>query len=184
MCRAGTKSARPSIAPLSEPQWGLPLTEPPRPYSLDYNRRREEAVHSIDISHSSRKAWRTINKLTDRSGRSSRVCPVSENCIASQLVKNGAHKTSDREPTRLVNKQLSDLWKKIPTPQGHSIYEPFKPEEFAAALRRLTPGKSPELDSIFPEFILAPGRLSNLGSATSSIPACANSKFQRSGEEH
>jgi len=23
---------------LSEPQWGLPLTEPPRPYSLDYNR--------------------------------------------------------------------------------------------------------------------------------------------------
>jgi len=30
------------------------------------------------------------------------------------LVKNGAHKTSDREPTRLVNKQLSDLWKNIP----------------------------------------------------------------------
>ena len=31
MCHAGTKSARPSIAPLSEPQWGLPLTEPPLP---------------------------------------------------------------------------------------------------------------------------------------------------------
>ena len=29
-----------------------------------------------------------------------------------------------------------------------------------------------------------PGRFSNLGSATSSIPACTNSKFQRSGEEH
>ena len=29
-----------------------------------------------------------------------------------------------------------------------------------------------------------PDRLSNLGSATSSIPACANSKFQRSGKEH
>ena len=39
MCHAGTKSARTSIAPLSEPQWGLPLTEPPHPYSLDYNRR-------------------------------------------------------------------------------------------------------------------------------------------------
>jgi len=35
MCHAGTKSARPSIAPLSEPQWGLPLTDPPHPYSLD-----------------------------------------------------------------------------------------------------------------------------------------------------
>jgi len=31
MCHAGTKSARPSIAPLSKPQWGLPLTEPLRP---------------------------------------------------------------------------------------------------------------------------------------------------------
>ena len=33
-------------------------------------------------------------------------------------------------------------------------------------------------------FYSTPGRLSNLGSSTSSIPACANSKFQRSGEEH
>ena len=41
----------------------------------------------------------------------------SANSIASQLVKNGAHKTGDREPTRLVNKELSDLWK-IPTPEG------------------------------------------------------------------
>jgi len=79
--------------------------------------------------------------------------PVSANSIALQLVKNWAHKTSDREPTRLVNKQLSDLWR-IPTPEGHSISEPFRPEEFVAALRRLKPGKSPEMDSIFPEFML------------------------------
>ena len=59
--------------------------------------------------------------------------------------------------------ELSNLWK-IPTPEGHNISEPFMPEEFAAALRRLKPGKSPELDSIFPEFLYStPGRLSNLG---------------------
>jgi len=34
--------------------------------------RWEEAVNSIDFSHSSRKAWRTIKKLTGTSGRSSR----------------------------------------------------------------------------------------------------------------
>jgi len=68
-------------------------------------------------------------------------------------VKNGANKTSDRKSTRLVNKEPSDLWK-IPTPEGHSISERFRPEEFSAALRRLKPGKSPGLDSIFPEFIL------------------------------
>jgi len=118
--------------------------------------RWEEAVNSIDLSDSSRKAWRTINKLTGRSGRSSRLCPVSANSIASQLVQNGAHKTSDREPTRLVNKQLSDLWK-VPTPDSHSISEHFIPEELAAALRRLKPRKSPGLDFIFPEFVLHAG---------------------------
>jgi len=83
------------------------------------------------------------------------------------------------EPTRFVNKDLSDVWK-IPTPEGHSISEPFRPEELAAAFRRLKPGKSPGLDYIFPS---TPGRLSNLGFATSSLPACANSKFQSSGED-
>ena len=81
------------------------------------------------------------------------MCPVSTNSIAWQFVKNGAHKTSDREPTRLVNKELSDLWK-IPTPEAHIVSEPFRTEEFAAALRRLKPGKSLGLDLIFPEFIL------------------------------
>jgi len=52
--------------------------------------------------------------------------------------------------------QLSDLWK-IPTPEGHSIFDSFKPEALAAALRRLKPGRSPGLDSIFPEFILHAG---------------------------
>ena len=118
--------------------------------------RWEEAVNSIDVSHSSRKVWSTINKLTGRSGRSSRVCPVSANSFASQLVKNEAHKTSDREPTRLVNKELSELWK-ITTPEGHSISEPFRPEDFADALRRLKPGKYPGLDYIFPKFILHAG---------------------------
>jgi len=81
---------------------------------------------------------------------------VPPNSIASQLVKKGAHKNGGRESTRFVNKQLSDLWK-IPTPEGHSISESFRPEEFAAALRRLKPVKSPGLDSIFPEFILHAG---------------------------
>jgi len=44
-----------------------------------------------------------------------------------QLVKNGAHRAADRESTRLVNKELSDLWV-IPTIEGHSNSEPFIPE--------------------------------------------------------
>jgi len=100
-----------------------------------------------------REAWRTINKLTGRSGRSPRLYLVLASTIALQLVKNGTHKTGGHESTRLVSKQLSDLWK-IPTPEGHSISEPFRLEELPAVLRRLKPGKSQGLDSIFPEFIL------------------------------
>ena len=101
-------------------------------------KRWEETVNSIDFSHSNRKAWRIINKLTGTYGHSFHQCPISANSIASQLVKNGAHKTKDRKSTWLVNKELSDLWK-IPTPEVHSISEPFRPEELAVALRRLKP---------------------------------------------
>ena len=65
-------------------------------------------------------------------------------------MKKEAHKTGDRKSTRLVIKELSDIWK-IPTPEGHSISEPFWPEELAAALRRLKPGEFLGLDYIFLE---------------------------------
>ena len=54
MFHAGTKSARPSIAPLSEAQWGLPLTEPPRPYYLDYNKRSRSDGRKLSIPSTSR----------------------------------------------------------------------------------------------------------------------------------
>jgi len=57
--------------------------------------RWEEAVNSIDFSHSSRKVWSTINKPTGRSGRSSRLCSVSSNSIASNGEERG---TRDRGP--------------------------------------------------------------------------------------
>jgi len=159
MCHAGTKGARSSIAPSSKPQWGLTLTEPLYPTistTTEEVEGWEEAVNSINFSHSSRKAWRTINKLTGRSRRSSHLCPVLANSIASQLVKNRAHKTGDYKCTRFINNQLSDLWK-IPTPEGHSISKPFRPEKFAAALILLKSGKSLGLDSVFSECKLHAG---------------------------
>ena len=74
---------------------------------------------------------------------------------AQQLVKYRAHKTRNRESTRLGNK-VSDLWK-VPKTEGNSISSPFMPGEFAFSLIHLELGKSPRLDSIFPEFILHAG---------------------------
>ena len=185
MCHAGTKSTRPSITPLSEPQWGLPLTEPPRPNSLDYNRRSRSAGRKLSTPSTSRTpaarlGEQSTNLLAGLDAPS--ACAPSWQ-IASQLVKNGAHKTSDHEPTRLVNKQLSDLWK-IPTPEGHAIPEPFRPEEFAAALRCLKPGKSPGLDSIFPEFILHDGSALKSWFGNFLNSCMRQLKIPRSGEEH
>jgi len=162
MCHVRTKSTTPFIAPSSEFQRGLTLIEPVRPYFLGSNRRSRSSGKKLSISSTSRtppaRRGNAINKLTGRSirGRSSRLCPVSANSIASQLVKNGAHKTRSHESTRLINKELSDLWK-VPTTEGNSISGPFAPEDPAAALRCLKSGKSPGMDSIFPEFIFNAG---------------------------
>ena len=54
MCHAGTKSARPFIAPLSERQWGLPLTELPCPYFFHYNRRSRSDGRKLSTPLTSR----------------------------------------------------------------------------------------------------------------------------------
>ena len=150
MCNAGPKSARPSSTPLSEPQWGLPLIEPLCPYSRDYNRRSRSNERKLSIPSTSRTTAARRGELSTNllAGLDTPLGCAPENSIASQLMKNEAHKTSSRESTRLVSKQLSDLWK-IPTPEGHSISE-----DFAVDLRHLIPGKSLGLISIWLEFIL------------------------------
>ena len=59
--------ARPSIAPSSEPPWGLPLTDPPRPYFLDYNRSRNDgrklSTPSISRTLAARRGVQSTNLL-------------------------------------------------------------------------------------------------------------------------
>ena len=115
-----------------------------------------EAVSTIDFTHSSRKAWSTINNLTGRSVRYHRPCPISANAIAAQLVKNGKYEVKDRKSSRLVAKEVTDLWR-VDTPAGRSISNDFSSEEFAAALQQTRPHKSPGPDKICPELILHAG---------------------------
>ena len=118
--------------------------------------RWSEAVQSIDFSHSSRKAWSILNNLTGRSRQRSRHCPVSANAIASQLVKNGKYEKPDRQSSRLVQKEVSDLWRASPSSSAN-LSAAFSAREFPDALQHLKSGKAPGLDSICPEFILHAG---------------------------
>ena len=138
--------------------------------------RWEEAVTSIDFWNSSHKAWRTITKLTGRSGCSSRLCPVTTNSITLQFMKKEAHKTSCHESTRFVNKQLPDLWKiQTPNPLGRKSLLLPSDAWNQESLQDWIPSCWSSYST--------PGQLSNLACATFLLPACTNSKLQRSGEE-
>ena len=97
-----------------------------------------------------------MNNLTSRSRHSPRHCPVSADAIASQLVRNGRYEAVDRKSSRLVCKEVSDLWRAT-TPDAVNISDNFSQREFTAALQHLKPGKAPGPDSICPELILHAG---------------------------
>ena len=60
--------------------------------------------------------------------------------------------TNDREFTKIVLKEVSELWR-IPTSADKCISGDFSAEEFARSLQMLKPGKAPGPDSICPELI-------------------------------
>ena len=125
---------------------------------LDKKRRDRwsEAIQTIDFSHSSRKAWSILNNLTGRSHHSPRRCAVSANAIASQLIRNGTYEDIDRELSRLISQEMSDLWRATPTSPAN-ISESFTSQAFAATLKHLKLGKAPGSDSICPELITHAG---------------------------
>ena len=118
--------------------------------------RWSEAVWSIDFSHSSQKAWSILNNLTGRSRHSPHQCPVSTDAIASQLVGNGKYKAVDCKSSRLVSKEMSDLWRAT-TPHAVNISDNFSQREFTAVLQHLKPGKVSGPDFICSKLILHAG---------------------------
>ena len=159
--RVGMQSVNPSIKPfcsLLRETTQLSLAATALLAKLDRKRRDRwsEAVRSIDFSQSSRKAWSILNNFTGRSRHSPRHCPVSADAIASQLVKNGKYEAVDCNSSRLVCKEVSDLWRAT-TPDAVNISDNFSQREFTAALQHIKPGKAPVHDSICPELILHAG---------------------------
>ena len=117
-----------------------------------------KAVQNIDFSHSSRKAWSTLNNLTGRSQHFLCHCPISADAIASQLVRNGRYKVIDHKSSQLVSQEVSDLWRAT-TPDPVNIFDTFS-QKITAALQHLKPGKALGPDSICPELIIHAGAAS------------------------
>ena len=106
-----------------------------------------KAIQTIDFSHSSQQAWSISNNLTGRTRRSPRHCALSANAIASQLIRNSRYKGIDRESSRLISQEVSDLWRAASTSQVN-VSESFTSQESAAARKHLKPRKTSGSNSI------------------------------------
>ena len=119
---------------------------------LDKKRRErwDETVQGIDFTHSSRRAWSTLNRLTGRSSRP-KHCPVTANSIAQQLLANGSFKNADKDHTRKVKQEASSLWN-APGVDG-LLSKPFNLAELMLGISQLKCGKAQGPDNIPPEFL-------------------------------
>ena len=186
MCHAGTKSARPSIAPSSEPQWGLTLTEPLRPYYLDCNRRsridgRKLLIPSASRTLAARCGEQSTNLLAGLDA------PLA--CAPSRQIPSPRNLWRTRHAGPLAVSLPGSSTSTCP------IYGRFQHLRLTVSLNPfgqrclLLPSDAWSQESLrdwIPSSRSShstPGQLGNLGFATSSVPTCANSKFQRSGEE-
>jgi len=118
-----------------------------------HRKRRErwiESVEGISFTHSSKKAWKTFNRLTGRCARP-RQCPVTANAIAHQLLANGRYAGACKAHSLSVKRQCSALWK-TPGVDRH-LTSLFTSEELTHAIELLKCGKTQRPDNIPPDFL-------------------------------
>jgi len=184
-CHAGTKSVKSHIAPSSKPQWGLPLTEPYRPYSLDNNRRsdvRKLSTPSTSCTLATRSGVQSTNLLAGL-GAPLTCAPSWQIQSLRNLWRTGHTRLAAASPPGsstnicLTYGRFQHLRVTAsPNPSGQKSLLLPSDAWSRESLRDLIPSSR--------SLYSTPSRLSNLGPATFSIPACTNSKFQRPGEKH
>ena len=111
-----------------------------------------EAVESIDFTHSSRKAWSTLHRLTGTKPKTKPPPVVKTSDIATAFINNGKFKNKNKTFTRKVNTELREQ-KTKPSADGYLCQE-FAINGMSAALKTMKSGKAPGPDDIHPEFIL------------------------------
>ena len=110
-------------------------------------KRWEEVITSIDLSHNSCKAWQTIKKLSNDPTFQNPPCPVNTNQVAHHLLVNG----QGTMPTKSKCPAL-------PTLEGKpSLESAFSEEEYRNGIAALNNNKAAGIDDILVE------QLNNLG---------------------
>ena len=111
-----------------------------------------DTITSIDFTHSSRKAWRTLNKITGRE-TTPKKCPVPPNQFAKQLQDNGRYPNANRKFAKAILKESVELKNKNTHSDHHHLENDITTPEVSFANKSLKLGKAPGLDGIHNEFI-------------------------------
>jgi Reverse transcriptase (RNA-dependent DNA polymerase)/Endonuclease-reverse transcriptase len=115
-------------------------------------RKWEETVKSMDMTHNSRKAWSLIRKLSGDPTERKAIASVTPNQIAHQLLLNG--KTSSKCRVNRYPKTGDSLGLGL-------LKSPFTPEEMVRALMKMKNGKSPGIDELCTEQVKNLGPMAN-----------------------
>uniref|UniRef100_H3AFP9 Endonuclease/exonuclease/phosphatase domain-containing protein n=1 Tax=Latimeria chalumnae TaxID=7897 RepID=H3AFP9_LATCH len=110
--------------------------------------RWQETVESINFTHSSQKAWQTINHLTGKSAKQEPY-PVTPDDIARTIINNGKYPHPDRAFSRLANAKLKEA-RHMPS-ADLGLTQKFSSLEFKTALGTLKHGKAPGPNNVHPE---------------------------------
>ena len=113
------------------------------------NHRRSKwisTVEEINMKHSIRKPWSTINKLTGKKNISPNPNNISPNAVASCLLKNGKFQQPNKEFTTSINWELKTEWKSPSV--DRDLCGDFTADELHSVINLLKPGKAPGPDNL------------------------------------
>ena len=111
----------------------------------------ENTVNEIDMKHSSRVAWQTINRLTGRNKKAQNSNDVKAKDVAKCLINNSKTADINHEFTYCVNREIKQLWNS--SSADSNLCNGFSTEELKRASGDLKNGKAPGVDKMHTEFL-------------------------------
>ena len=110
--------------------------------------RWKELITNIDLTHNSKKAWKTIKNLISENKPPSRVAAITPNQVAHQLLLNGKPVSKHNWSPKSMKMQFQQVMQ-----DSSQTTKPISLIEVQEAIKHIKPGKDSGLDGITPEMI-------------------------------
>lgn len=113
--------------------------------SVQHQESWKNLVENTDMTHSSKKAWALIRKLSNDPTKADQHYNTTPNQVAHQLLLNGKG-PNVKQPRPRLNRDICD--------GDPGFTKPFSMEELVTSINKLKPGKATGIDDMFTEQIM------------------------------